>query len=46
VVLQSILGLVRQLDPKGERTVGVLTKPDTIEKACHQQWFDVLEGKM
>lgn len=42
---QGVLSLAREVDPKGVRTVGVLTKPDMVEEACHGQWIDVLVGK-
>ncbi|KAL6764895.1 P-loop containing nucleoside triphosphate hydrolase protein [Haematococcus lacustris] len=41
---QGVLGLVRELDPSGSRTLGVLTKPDMIEPGCHAAWLDVLQG--
>ncbi|KAI0243791.1 hypothetical protein L0F63_000215 [Massospora cicadina] len=39
---QAILSLAKDADPQGERTIGVLTKPDTIEAGCHDTWFQVL----
>jgi hypothetical protein len=42
--LQGVLSLAREVDPDGSRTVGVLTKPDQIEEACHGQWLSVLKG--
>jgi hypothetical protein len=44
-VLQSILSLVREADPSGSRTLGVLTKPDTIEPGTHQGFVDLVTGK-
>jgi dynamin 1-like protein len=29
------LELIKQFDPKGERTIGILTKPDLLEKGSH-----------
>lgn len=43
--VQSVLGLVREADPSGSRTLGVLTKPDTIEAGTHQAFVDVVTGK-
>jgi hypothetical protein len=44
-LLQSILSLVRKADPPGSRTLGVLTKPDTIEPGTHQGFVDLVTGK-
>ena len=41
---QSIFNLVRLADPTGSRTIGILSKPDTIEKGTHQKWIDILLG--
>ena len=38
------MDLTRAVDPKGKRTIGVLTKPDRIEDNCHQLWLDILHG--
>ena len=35
---------MREADPEGNRTIGVLTKPDRIEDNCHQSWLDILYG--
>lgn len=37
--------MAREADPKGLRTLGVLTKPDQVEEGCHGQWLQVLQGK-
>lgn len=37
--------MAREADPKGERTLGVLTKPDQVEEGCHGQWLQVLAGE-
>ncbi|KAJ9073386.1 hypothetical protein DSO57_1017098 [Entomophthora muscae] len=42
---QAILSLAKQVDPKGQRTIGVLTKPHTIEANCHSTWFQVLNNR-
>ena len=44
-VLQGVLSMAREADPKGVRTIGVLTKPDQVEEGCHGQWLQVLQGK-
>jgi hypothetical protein len=43
--IQAILDLAREADPKGQRTLGVLTKPDTIEEGTHSQWLPLLQGQ-
>lgn len=42
---QAVHTLARAVDPAGLRTVGVLTKPDTIEQGCHDLWLDVLGNR-
>jgi hypothetical protein len=37
--------MAREADPRGERTLGVLTKPDQVEEGCHGQWLQVLAGE-
>ncbi|KAJ7841825.1 P-loop containing nucleoside triphosphate hydrolase protein, partial [Mycena olivaceomarginata] len=41
------LSLARQQDPKGTRTIGVLTKSDLLSRgsASRQLWLDVVEGR-
>jgi hypothetical protein len=43
--MQGVLSMAREADPKGLRTLGVLTKPDQVEEGCHGQWLQVLQGK-
>lgn len=38
------LKLAREVDPKGERTIGILTKMDLVEDGS--EYFDVMEGKL
>ncbi|KAG9074041.1 hypothetical protein FS749_014441, partial [Ceratobasidium sp. UAMH 11750] len=33
-------------DPKGERTIGVLTKPDRIEPGQERQWIPLITGEL
>lgn len=33
-------------DPKGKRTIGVLTKPDRVDKADLDQWLPIIENKV
>ncbi|KAJ3297651.1 hypothetical protein HK104_000284 [Borealophlyctis nickersoniae] len=41
---QAIVRMAREVDPYGLRTLGVLTKPDTIEAGTHDRWIQVLLG--
>ena len=45
IATQEILDMANELDPKGERTLGVLTKPDLVDKGAEQSVVDLLEGK-
>lgn len=42
---QAIFHMARQVDPMGVRTLGVLTKPDTIEKGTGDKWVSILTGE-
>ena len=42
---QEILDMAEQCDPKGERTLGVLTKPDLVDEGAEQAIMDIIEGK-
>ncbi|KAF8335514.1 P-loop containing nucleoside triphosphate hydrolase protein [Amanita rubescens] len=45
---QQAVRLAKEADPAGERTIGVLTKPDTVLSTSMGQlkkWREVLEGK-
>ncbi|KAL5513678.1 hypothetical protein ACEPAH_4077 [Sanghuangporus vaninii] len=37
--------LAREADPDGIRTIGVLTKPDTLQAGEHDAWLDILAGR-
>ncbi|RUS19485.1 P-loop containing nucleoside triphosphate hydrolase protein, partial [Endogone sp. FLAS-F59071] len=39
---QEIVQKARIHDPEGKRTLGVLTKPDTIESGCHEKYFNII----
>ncbi|KAH0580177.1 hypothetical protein H2248_001700 [Termitomyces sp. 'cryptogamus'] len=46
---QAAFRLAKDADPAGERTIGVLTKPDTLSAGATghlQNWKDTLEGKL
>ncbi|KAG8885743.1 hypothetical protein FRB98_001655 [Tulasnella sp. 332] len=42
---QSAAFLAKQVDPKGRRTIGVLTKPDTLQHGEEGAWLAILEGQ-
>jgi hypothetical protein len=43
---QIILSLIKKMDAKGSRTLGIITKPDYIQGAGDQQfWFDLALNK-
>ncbi|CAE6527265.1 unnamed protein product [Rhizoctonia solani] len=37
--------LAKKYDPSGERTIGVLTKPDRIEQGQEHQWIPLITGE-
>jgi hypothetical protein len=36
--------MAKEVDPYGLRTIGVLTKPDTIEPNTHDRWLQIMLG--
>jgi hypothetical protein len=36
--------MARAADKDGSRTIGVLTKADTIEPGTHNNWLKILQG--
>ncbi|QRV97583.1 dynamin central region protein [Ceratobasidium sp. AG-Ba] len=42
---QGARSLAKQYDPQGKRTIGVLTKPDRIEKGEEQKWLGFIRGE-
>ena len=42
---QGILEMAEELDVKGERTLGVLTKPDLVDKGAEPAIIDIIEGR-
>ncbi|ESK87720.1 hypothetical protein Moror_1821 [Moniliophthora roreri MCA 2997] len=42
---QGALRLARESDHNGDRTVGVLTKPDRIERGDEQNWLGFIQGR-
>ncbi|KAJ1570046.1 hypothetical protein HK096_004459, partial [Nowakowskiella sp. JEL0078] len=42
---QAVVNWAKEYDAYGLRTIGVLTKPDTIEAATHDRWVSILLGQ-
>ncbi|CAI2165758.1 22_t:CDS:2 [Funneliformis geosporum] len=42
---QAIIRLAKKADKLGTRTLGVLTKPDTIEEGTHEPWLKIMRGE-
>jgi len=42
---QKIFSMARKSDPEGNRTIGVLTKPDKVEKGLVDDIVSILQGK-
>ncbi|KZT61042.1 hypothetical protein CALCODRAFT_428450 [Calocera cornea HHB12733] len=42
---QAALGEAKIADPEGTRTIGVLTKPDTLQSQEEEQWLSVLKNE-
>ena len=42
---QEILDMAEQYDPQGQRTLGVLTKPDLVDRGAEQDIVKIIEGK-
>ncbi len=38
LLVQGIALMAREVDPKGQRTIGVITKPDNIPEGDHDKW--------
>ncbi|GBF62507.1 interferon-induced GTP-binding protein [Trichophyton mentagrophytes] len=41
----EIVEMARELDPNGDRTLGVLTKPDLVDKGAESVVIDMINGK-
>ncbi|KAI9096930.1 P-loop containing nucleoside triphosphate hydrolase protein [Phlyctochytrium arcticum] len=42
---QAIVHMAKEVDPHGMRTLGVLTKPDTVEAGTHDRWLQIMLGQ-
>lgn len=45
IATQEIVEMARELDPNGERTLGVITKPDLVDKGAETKVIDLIEGR-
>ena len=45
IATQEIVEMAHELDPGGERTLGVLTKPDLVDKGAEEKVIDLIRGK-
>lgn len=45
IATQEILDMADAIDIKKQRTLGVLTKPDLVDKGAHHRVNDLIEGK-
>ncbi|KAE8356356.1 P-loop containing nucleoside triphosphate hydrolase protein [Aspergillus coremiiformis] len=44
IATQEIVEMAREYDPNGERTIGVLTKPDLVDKGAEDRVLDLVAG--
>lgn len=44
IATQAILQMAEELDPEGQRTLGVLTKPDLVDKGAERTVIEMVEG--
>lgn len=45
IATQEIIDMAREVDPEGKRTLGVLTKPDLIDKGAESKVVDLVEDR-
>jgi hypothetical protein len=45
IATQEILEMAEEVDPDGQRTLGVLTKPDLVDKGAEHAAMDLIEGR-
>lgn len=46
IATQEIIEMARELDPDGNRTLGIITKPDLVDKGAEDKVFELVEGKI
>ena len=44
IATQEIVDMAKAYDPKGQRTLGVLTKPDLVDEGAEQAVIDIMRG--
>lgn len=45
IATQEILNMAKDVDPQGQRTLGVLTKPDLVDRGAERDVLDLMQGK-
>ncbi|KAK1029932.1 hypothetical protein LTR74_018997, partial [Friedmanniomyces endolithicus] len=45
IATQEIIDFAAELDPAGDRTLGVLTKPDLVDPGTEPRVVDLIEGR-
>lgn len=45
IATQEIIEMAKELDPEGERTLRILTKPDLVDKGAEARVIDLIEGQ-
>src|SRR2546421_6161851 len=45
IATQEILSMAKEVDPHGQRTLGVLTKPDLVDRGAEKDVLDLVQGK-
>ncbi|KAF2201796.1 hypothetical protein GQ43DRAFT_370585 [Delitschia confertaspora ATCC 74209] len=45
IATQEILTMAEEVDPEGQRTLGVLTKPDLVDRGAEGPVMELVEGK-
>lgn len=45
IATQEILKMAEKCDTKGQRTLGVLTKPDLVDRGAENRVVDLMEGR-
>src|SRR5438034_10826177 len=45
IATQEILSMAKEVDPHGQRTLGVVTKPDLVDKGAEGDVLDLVRGK-
>ncbi len=45
IATQKILEMAAEVDPDGHKMLGVLTKPELVEKGTESEIIDLIEGR-